>query len=252
VTAARTAALSAALAAIVGTAHGASSVVAAHAHPAVHRASVASPAPTTAAGYQALWASLPSYQWGAADVSISVPLADGRDLWLYGDTFRGGGFVHSSAIVQSGGRLHVSAGGAQLLPNDSPSDIYWIEGAHRLPAGRVAVVAEPVHIGTAGPWDFHRSHAQDRVALVSVDWAGDVHFIAWTGWVAPPAPHTDFTVVGPHHYTYTRVAHPEVRLASGLTLYTVCQNWDDGLAAHVVGGVFRYQDFAPLFSEAAS
>ena len=78
-------------------------------------------------------------QWGAADVSISVQLLDGRALWLYGDTFSTKRFVHSTAIVQDRGCLHVANAGDQLLPNDDDTHIYWIHDAHLRPSCRAAV-----------------------------------------------------------------------------------------------------------------
>src|SRR6266496_556293 len=43
------------------------------------------PAPTSAAGYAAMFASVPTTQWGGADVSISVRVGS-TNVWLYGDT----------------------------------------------------------------------------------------------------------------------------------------------------------------------
>lgn len=76
------------------------------------------PAPATADGYAQMFDQLDPAQWQAADVGITVAMPDGRSVWLWGDTFSEGRFVHSSAIIQTGSLLTVSHQGAQLLPDD--------------------------------------------------------------------------------------------------------------------------------------
>lgn len=214
------------------------------------------PAPTTVAGYRKMFAQVDTAEWGAADVSISQRLRDGRRVWLYGDTFSGNnGFVHSTAITQKGGTLHVSNGGAQLLPNDAPvngrESIYWIEAVSLFPNGDLRIVAAPMSIGKASPWDFERRNEQSRVARATVDAAGDVEFAGWTGWTAATPSTDDFTVVGPNHFTYGGFTHT-IRLANGEWLRTVNQNWDDDFANHFDNGVLRYSDYRPLFSSTST
>ena len=162
--------------------------------------------PSSAREYAAMWASLPADQWGAGDVSLSVPLGDGRVVWLYGDTMSTGRFVHSSAIVQTGWTLHVSHRGRQILPNEPPAGgrriWYWIEAARLVQPDLLEVTVGQISGGAAGVWDFHRTRAASRVALVAVDPAGDLDFVRWLRWT--PQPHVDnrMTVLGPHHYTY--------------------------------------------------
>lgn len=209
-------------------------------------------APTTAAGYQALWASLDPAQWGGADVSLSVPLEDGRAVWLYGDTLSTTGFVHSTAIVQDGGRLHVSHDGAQLLPDDTDGTIYWIESATAVDADTLHVAAMPMRVGSASVWDFERVDERSRVAAVHVDAAGDVTFEAWVGWAPAAAPYNDLAQ-GPSgevgHLVYENRAHPEAVLASGLTLWTVNQNWDVGDFKRTADGSVDLLAYQPIFSE---
>lgn len=196
------------------------------------------PAPTTAQGFTQMFEALDSQVWGAADLGISVPMADGRSVWLFGDTFSGRyGMVHSSALVQSGGSLHVSNEGMQLLPNplEDKNLIYWIETARAVDASHLEVVAEQVRIGSgaAGGWDFHRDAVQDRTALVAVSPEGDVSFVRWTGWTADPKIDTRFLTAADgapsstgHDVYYARHAHPEFALTSGKTLTTIAHNWD--------------------------
>lgn len=225
--------------------------------PVAHVAAVkAIPAPTTAAGYTKMFAALPTDQWGAADVSLSVPLKDGRAVWLYGDTFSGAyGMVHSTAIVQDGGRLHISNRGMQLLPDDPNGNVYWIETAQAgAKADTVLVQAEQVRLGAANGLDFHRANAKDRQALLKVDAAGNVHFEHWTGWVKAPKIDQRFLTVkdgAPYQKMgdlfYRRLAHPEARLAGGKTLYTVCHNHTKPVTT--ADGQIDYAAYRPVFSE---
>ena len=200
-----------------------------------------SPAPSTAAGYADLWAALPSTQWGGGDVSISVPLADGRVVWLYGDTFSSGNFVHSSAITQDRGCLHVSGRGAQVLPNRDASTVYWIESA-RAYRGGLLVEAQETRIGSSGGWDFAYT-GYTSTALVTVDASGDLTFKRWVKRELKAKPDAGpLLVFGPGHFGYSVREHPEARLASGEVLVTVAQNWDDG-KLHVPSA------YAPLWFE---
>lgn len=186
-----------------------------------------SPTPTTAQGYEALWGSLDESEWGGADVSISVPLPDGRVVWLYGDTLSSGRFVHSTAIVQDGGCLHVSNGGAQLLPDGDAGVVYWVEAA-RVTDGGVLVEAEEYRLGDGGVWDFAYT-GFTATALVTVDDLGDVAFQRWVSRERTPAADPGQMVVfGPGHFGYSVREHPWAVLASGETLTTMAQNFDDG------------------------
>jgi ribosomal protein L24 len=209
------------------------------------------PAPTTAKGYADMWSQIDPAEWGGADVSISVPLKDGRSVWLYGDTLSGNnGFVHSTAIVQDGGTLHVSHGGAQLLPNDDAQHIYWVEDAHPVGPNKIAVDASPMQIGNKSVWDFHRTRPEARRAIVTVDAQGNVTFDRWKGYVKGEPIEPAVKILGPNHYAYGQQAHPELKLASGKVLYTVSQNWDDSFDNHKnPDGSLRYEDWRPMFHE---
>ena len=149
-------------------------------------ATASTPAPTSAAGYAALWDSLPTAQWGGGDVSLSVGLADGRNVWLYGDTFSDHRFVHSTAIVQDGGALHVSRGGAQVLPNE-PGGFFWINTARAAGPRTVHAVARAVEKTGDGPWDF-ADRGYSRTAALDVTAAGDVVFTGWVATTVSPEP----------------------------------------------------------------
>jgi hypothetical protein len=199
------------------------------------------PAPTSPAGYAAMFAALPAQQWGAGDVSISVQVGS-RSVWLYGDTLSTGRFVHSTAVTQDRGCLHVSNGGAQLLPNDDASHIYWIESAAATRGG-LAITARSIHLTGSGVWAFADA-GFSRTAIVGLSAAGDLTFDHWLAPVISPAPNPgpmySFGDGNAHHFGYARHTHVEAHLANGQILVTTCQNWDD-----------RYPTFAeyrPIFS----
>jgi len=212
------------------------------------------PAPTSAAGYSAMFAAVPTTQWGGADVSISVRVGS-TNVWLYGDTISNvtswspyvGRFVRSTAITQRYGCLHVSHAGAQLLPNDPDGTWYWIKAAAAVDATHLRITAD--HVARTGPgaWDF--AVIGQRTATAVLDTAGDVTFQAWAGAPVPVqnivrkdggiyAPWTSTVsevatglvlVSGlPHttsYFSYAPSVHPSTtRMASGKTLLTVCAN----------------------------
>lgn len=234
-------------------------LIAAYLHPAPSaaepREEVSVAAPTSAAGYTALWDTLDPEIWGAADVSLSVPMDDGRTVWLYGDTFSTSyGLVHSTAITQDGGTLHVSNRGLQLLPDAANGDAYWIEGAHRVGGTQIAVTAQRVRIGTANGLDFHRVGTLNRTALLEIDPAGDVTFQRWTGTATPPALDTHFLTPAegaPYqregHLFYGKRSHPQAALESGQTLVTISQNRVE--PALLADGSVDFSQYRPIFSE---
>lgn len=201
------------------------------------------PMPTTVAGFEAMFDKVDVEEWGGGDVSVSVEIADGRTVWLYGDTVsREHWMVSSSALVQTGGELHVSNQGRQLLPKaksvDGRRGVYWIETAKPAGGNEVQVTVAPMSIGTRGPWDFRRTSTTSRTATLAVDTIGDVRFVGWTGWVAEPKVNHAFLGleqgVPAERYAdkdavfYRKNAHPQFRLASGQVLHTICANRTDG------------------------
>lgn len=205
--------------------------------------------PTTAAAYAAMFAKVSKgAEWGGGDVSLSAPLADGRIVWLYGDTFsKRNGMVHSSGIVQTGSTLRVANRGAQVLPNDGKRAIYWIEAATETRPGILAVTAAPIRVGTANGWDFARSDARSRVATVKVTPTGDLVFKGWKGYTTAPAPFADFANPEPGHVTYEHRAHTWADLADGTTLMTHANNYDLAGEWKMKGKRIDYAAYAPTF-----
>lgn len=213
------------------------------------------PAPTTVKGYERMWAAVArTGDWGGGDVSLSVPLRDGRVVWLYGDTFSPrNGMVHSSALVQTGGTLRAANRGAQVLPNGRTrkgrKTVHWIEAAEQTGRRTLAITAMPVSTGTANGWDFHRTTDRSRVAKVRITDRGDLRFVRWTGWTTAPAPFTDLAEPEPNHWTYEHRAHPWATLANGKTLMTHANNWTlpDGDWKRLRSGRIDYRAYAPTF-----
>jgi hypothetical protein len=114
-----------------------------------------------------MFAALAITVWGAADGSISVKVG-ATSVWLYGDTFSTGRFVLSTAIAQDHGCLHVSHGGAQLLPNDNATHIYWIKSAVAVSPTRVDVRARTVTLTGTRPWAF-KNGGFDRAAVTQAE-----------------------------------------------------------------------------------
>lgn len=183
------------------------------------------PAPTTAQGFTEMFATVDTNEWAGADVSLSVDMGGGRSVWLFGDTFSySNGFVHSTAITQDGGTLHVSNGGQQLLPNDGPKDFYWIEQAQAIDSDTIHVTAAPMTAQAQNMWDFQRRSLESRIAEVSVDEAGDVHFERWVGYTEAPLQYNDLSGTD-GHYTYETRTHTEFVMDSGQALMTTNNNW---------------------------
>lgn len=232
--------------------------------PAGHRKTKRTAAPTTVDGYRAMFAKVPVSQWGGADVSISTKLRDGRRVWLYGDTLSGNnGFVHSTALTQSGGTLHVSAGGKQVLPNAKDANgrtiIFWVEQAKQQASGDLLITAAPVTLTGTGLFDFHRDPTRSRQALVAINSAGDLTFKKWVRYIHRPLLTIDGEDAHPApdgkvgHWYYSYVIH-DIRLADGTWLETNAQNWEDGFSdAHRnPDGSLRYTDWRPVFSSSTS
>jgi hypothetical protein len=225
------------------------------------RAACSTPAPVTVSGYISMFAGIRVAEWGGADGAMTVQVGT-RTVWLFGDTLSAGTdgrgrFVHSTAITQDGGCLHVSHHGAQLLPNSRserapttmhPSLIYWIEGGHPTGPSTLEIAARAVRLIGSGPWDF-RDGGYTRTAAASIDTSGDLTFLRWTGTVVQaasnPGPMINCEAPAPprpHHFCYGRHSHPQLHLADRRTLITMSQNWDDGILR-------PFPDYRPLFSE---
>ncbi|MET0418122.1 MAG: fibronectin type III domain-containing protein, partial [Actinoplanes sp.] len=119
-----------------------------------------------------------SGDWLGADRTASVPLPDGRLLWLFSDTFlgrpapdgsrpRSSSFIHNSAIVQDGDRLDTIVGGTPSRPDslvgtDADDEYHWI-GDASVRGDSVQVLVNRYRLTGDGPLD----HALTGTALAS-------------------------------------------------------------------------------------
>ena len=101
--------------------------------------------------------------WGGGDGAEPIPIDNGRTLWLFGDTYLGGGpfggqldnrgFVHNSMVVQYNGscfaylfRGDPNSGWYSAIPEPSDSDYYWPNAAAYDPgSGVLSITAMRVH-----------------------------------------------------------------------------------------------------------
>jgi hypothetical protein len=100
--------------------------------------------------------------WLAADGTYSVTLPDGRELWLFGDSFIGtaGGrqLVNNSAVVTGGPALdtRLGAGGGSYFPAPAAGALYWPSDA-TVEGSAVRMFAARIDRTGSGAWDFART-----------------------------------------------------------------------------------------------
>lgn len=99
--------------------------------------------------------------FAGGDVGASTQLADGRTLWVFGDTLRPSGpMVRNSMLLMGNGcaAVYRPADGGAAVPNRSDGVGYWPTTVASVPDGqggsRVAVGLMRVRATGAGMWDF--------------------------------------------------------------------------------------------------
>jgi hypothetical protein len=117
--------------------------------------------------------------WSGADRTASVPLPDGRLLWLFSDTFlgkpnangsrpRSSAFVNNTAVIQEGGRLRRTLYGGtptapeSLVPTGVANEFHWV-GDASVTGDTVQVLVNRYRRTGPGPLD----HALMRTALAT-------------------------------------------------------------------------------------
>jgi hypothetical protein len=133
--------------------------------------------PTSATEWQAAFHGLRG-AWTAGDQASSVRLADGRTLWLFGDTLQGldasGGvygavghralapgerpastrMVHNTLVLEDGCLIPVTgSGGSSLIPDVDADTWYW-PGHAVVDGTTVTMTATKVRRTGPTPWDF--------------------------------------------------------------------------------------------------
>ena len=204
------------------------------------------PAPTSAAGYAALWETVPDRYFAGGDLGISVRMPDGRDVWLYDDTMRPQPVgstdrqfsAHQAALVQDRGCLRAANQGHQLVPNIDTTHIFWAHDAHATGRSTLAIRSRLIVLTGGTGMNAFADGGSWRTDVFTVTPAGDLTLRAPGRLVTAPAPDpgpvyrcNGTVVTGPHvpnHFCYSMQSHPAARLTGGLRLYTLAQNYLDG------------------------
>ena len=125
---------------------------------------------STAAGLQAAF-DIRGPAWGGGDGAQPIPIDGGRTLWLFGDTYVGGGpdggplttsgIVHNSMVVQYDNTCFAYLMGvnglnwASAIPEPNATDWYWPDDGTYDPAtGVLSIVATHVRVTTGGQWGW--------------------------------------------------------------------------------------------------
>jgi Domain of unknown function (DUF5005) len=114
--------------------------------------------------------------WTGGDATYSIPLPDGRNLWLFGDSFigtvnpnrtrPGGGLYRNAFVVQDGDDLTTLTGGATAFVE--PADAgWWYWPGHGIAHGdTLQVILFGFKSTGSGAWDF--AYASVDVATFSL------------------------------------------------------------------------------------
>ncbi len=129
--------------------------------------------------------------WGGGDGAQPIPIDGGRTLWLFGDTYIGGGpyggplkstgLVHNSMVVQYNGRCFVSLLGksgstwTSAIAGPNAKEWYWPnDGVYDAHTGVLSIVALHVRETTGGQWgwtllgtDVLRYRVEPSIRLIS-------------------------------------------------------------------------------------
>ncbi len=127
---------------------------------------------STAGGIQAAF-NVRGPVWGGGDGAQPVPIDNGRTLWLFGDTYIGGGpyggplttsgLAHNSMVVQYNGNCFAYLLGddqanyawTSAIPGPLATDWYWPDdGTYDASTGILSIVATHVRVTTGGQWGW--------------------------------------------------------------------------------------------------
>ena len=102
--------------------------------------------------------------WTGGDATYSVPLPDGRTLWLFGDSFMGtvkpdrsrppGGFQRNAFVVQDGDELTTLTGAASAFMAPAESGWWYWPGHGSAHGDTLQVVMFGFKSTGGGAWDF--------------------------------------------------------------------------------------------------
>jgi hypothetical protein len=164
--------------------------------------------PDVAARLTAKFAAMDGAGWTGGDAAWSARLPDGREVWLFGDTFLGGvgadgrrelqtPMVRNSMVVDDGSMsTRLGANASSLVPGGGEDDWYW-PGPPVV--GRGALQVPIAHIVRTGPggWDFQVVGTSVAVfALPGLD------LRSVTPIATPPGVNMASAAIGTRRFTY--------------------------------------------------
>lgn len=200
--------------------------------------------------------------WSAADATYSIPLPDGKTLWMFGDTMINtvdkngihphGGFVRNSAVVQNGATFTTITGGTRARPASflSPADPkQWYWPGHGIADGTsIYLFMGKIKQTGSGAWGF-ASAGSDLVQLnrsnLAVERVTTLPGGDTTTWGTSVMRHGAYTYVygmesGPGPFDrWAKVARATNGNLGGAWEYWNGSGWttDSHAAAHIADGV---------------
>ena len=200
--------------------------------------------------------------WTGGDSTYSVELADGRQVWVFSDTFLGPvnddlsrpestPFLNNSFVVQDGLDLSTVHGGTEeepdsLLPPPAEDSWYWVGDSIVGADGNIQVTAAQFFSGGGGMWDFwwDSNHLAtfdaETFQLLEVSDLPSESGVQWSSWIEPAGEVTyvyGIEDAGERKYMHVaRVSGPDLR---GDWEYWTGHGWDsdETHSARVMDGV---------------
>ncbi|QOR69698.1 DUF4185 domain-containing protein [Ruania alkalisoli] len=150
--------------------------------------------------------------WTGGDSTYSIPLADGRTVWVFSDTFLGpvheGGtrpletpFLNNSFVVSDGGSLTTVTGGtdenpASLIEPPEDGGWYWVGDGLQADDGTIQLTALQFWYGGGGAFDFgwESNHLArfdpDTFELLDLTDLPSESGVQWASWIEPAGRYT--------------------------------------------------------------
>lgn len=200
--------------------------------------------------------------WTGGDSTYSAELADGRQVWIFSDTFLGPvnddlsrpestPFLNNSFVVQDGLDLSTVHGGTDeepgsLLPPPAEDSWYWVGDSVVDADGHLQVTAAQFSSGGGGMWDFwwDSNHLAtfdaETFQLLEVSDLPSESGVQWSSWIEPAGEVTyvyGIEDAGESKYMHVaRVNGPDLR---GDWEYWTGHGWDsdETHSARVMDGV---------------
>ncbi|UFU07608.1 DUF4185 domain-containing protein [Ruania halotolerans] len=172
---------------------------------------------TTAQEHEDLTAQFGAYGdsgqgWTGGDSTFSIPLQDGRNVWVFSDTFLGPvnsdgtrpletPFLNNSFVVQDTDGLNTVTGGtpaepASLIEPPEDGGWYWVGDGVQASDGTVQLTALQFWYGGGGAFDFgwESNHLArfdaDTLELLALTDLPSESGVQWASWIEPAGKYT--------------------------------------------------------------